>query len=95
MRLFVETCTCTSVARVLPHSPLPAPPPCCQILAVDKHLTAHDWVLWMDCDSLFMSPDIRLEVLIASALAAAEHPDDVHAILSTDGAMLNTGAIDC
>mmetsp|Transcript_71800 Transcript_71800/g.207996 ORF Transcript_71800/g.207996 Transcript_71800/m.207996 type:complete len:547 (+) Transcript_71800:65-1705(+) len=27
----------------------------------------HDWVMWMDCDSFFMDPDVRLEDIIARA----------------------------
>lgn len=27
----------------------------------------HDWVMWMDCDSFFMDPEVRLEELIAVA----------------------------
>lgn len=41
---------------------------------VDGILTAladgqHDWIMWMDCDSFFMDPDVRLE----SIIEAAEH----------------------
>lgn len=27
----------------------------------------HDWVMWMDCDSFFMDPEVQLEDLIAAA----------------------------
>jgi hypothetical protein len=64
-----------------------------QIVAVQKYLPLHDWVLWMDCDSLFMNTDMLLEQVIVSALAAADTAADVHAILSSDGAMLNTGVM--
>jgi hypothetical protein len=62
-------------------------------LAVKKFLPHYDWVLWMDCDSLFMNASIRIEALVESALAASEDPDNVHVIVSSDGAMLNTGVV--
>ncbi len=64
---------------------------CSQIVAIDKYLTLHDWVMWLDCDSLVMNSAFTIESILWSALSAAEEPDDVHVILSEDGTMLNTG----
>lgn len=63
-----------------------------QIIAIDKYLTSHDWVMWLDCDSLIMNFSIPIEQIVWSALSAAEDPDEVHLIISEDGAMINTGA---
>ncbi len=64
-----------------------------QIVAIDKYLTLHEWVLWLDCDSLVMNSEVTLEHVIWSALSASEQPDEVHVILSEDGTMINTGEL--
>jgi len=48
---------------------------------VDAVLTSlangrHDWVMWMDCDSFFMDPDLRLEDIIAASDSAECESDD-------------------
>jgi hypothetical protein len=66
---------------------------CAQIIALDKYLSLHEWLLWLDCDSLIMNSEVALETLLWSALSAAEDPDNVHLIISEDGAMINTGVM--
>ena len=64
-----------------------------QIVALDKYILKHDWVMWLDCDSLVMDSNITIESIIWSALSAAEDPENVHVIISEDGAAVNTGVL--
>ena len=66
-----------------------------QIVALDKYWDLHDWLVWLDCDSLVMDQSVTLESVIWSALSAAEEPEGVNVIISEDGAMVNTGTPVC
>ncbi|KAF4655805.1 hypothetical protein FOL47_009268 [Perkinsus chesapeaki] len=59
----------TDIADIYPSRP----PAWSKIDAVMEALGSghYDWVMWMDCDSYFMTPEVRLEDVLA--LAAAEH----------------------
>ncbi len=86
----VPRCRCRGVRRCrVTRCVPPLSPP--QIAALRKYLWEHDWVLWMDCDSLFMNMDTSLESVLMSALAASEHPEAVNVVVSNDGTMVNTG----
>jgi hypothetical protein len=86
----VPRCRCRGVRRCrVTRCVPPLSPP--QIAALRKYLWEHDWVLWMDCDSLFMNMDTSLESVLMSALAASEHPETVNVVVSNDGTMVNTG----
>jgi mannan polymerase II complex MNN10 subunit len=44
----------------------------------------HDWVWWMDFDTLITNTDIKLESIIEEALANATNPDLVDWIFTAD-----------
>lgn len=88
MSVCLYICVCMRVCAAALLCPL-------QIVALDKYWDLHDWLVWLDCDSLIMRSDVSIETVIWSALSAAERPDDTHLIISEDGVMVNTGECVC
>lgn len=61
------------------------PPSWSKILAVKHYLKDHDWVMWLDADTIVTNPDIRLESLVPRS---TNGPDFV---ITVDGGGYNAG----
>ena len=44
----------------------------------------HDWIWWIDFDTLITNGDIKLEDVVQEALADVIQPDDINMLLTAD-----------
>ena len=44
----------------------------------------HDWIWWIDFDTLITNGDIKLEDVVQEALADVTQPDDINMLLTAD-----------
>ena len=61
------------------------PPSWSKILAAKHYLKDHDWVMWLDADTIVTNPEIRLESLLPRSTSG---PDFV---ITVDGGGYNAG----